>query len=241
MTLITSTKNEQFKLLKSLLTSKGIKKNSLCLVMGRKQSLPRSNIELQVLPKDWKETPTDTNYIFLTKELFNRIDILGTHHPISVIKTPKLPKWNEQDKLEGKEVLIPLKDPANLGNIIRTCVAFDMDKIILLHGATNPFLPKVIKTSNYAVFSKKMFLGPKAEDIKSYIALNSNKGIDIKNFKWPQKGRLMIGEERGIIANKFTSKQPDQVKHVNIPMVEGFDSLNASVAASIAMYNWKNS
>ncbi len=239
MKLITSTKNEQFKLLKSLLTSKGVKKNNLCMVMGRQH--PKSKIELEILPKDWSDASKSTNQIFLTKELFNKLDILGTHHPISVIKTPKLPKWNEQDKLEGKEVLIPLKDPTNLGSVIRSCVAFDMDKIILLNGVANPFLPKVIKTSNYAVLNKKIFVGPKAEDIKSYIALNSNKGIDIKSFKWPKKGRLMIGEERGLVVNKLALDKSDQVKHVNIPMAKGFDSLNSSVAASIAMYSWKNS
>lgn len=234
--LITSHKNEQFKLLKSLLTSKGIKKNNLCLVMGKKHSLPKSKIELEVLPKDWNRPPETKNHIYLTKTLFNKLDIIGTHQPILAVKTPTLPRWDEKNKIDGKEVLIPLKDPTNLGSVIRSCVAFGVDKIILLEGSANPFLPKVIKTSNYAVFNKNIFLGPKADQLKKFIALNSNEGKDIRFFKWPSKGRLVIGEERGLIINNLA-----QVQHVNIPMAKGFDSLNSAVAASIALHIWKNS
>ncbi len=237
MDIITSSQNEQFKLLKSLLTSKGVKKHRLCLAMGRKFIPTKDKIELQVFAKNHATditSQTKIRQLILNNELFKQIDVLGTNWPISVIKTLSLPTWDEQDKLEGKEILIQFKDPANLGSVIRSCVAFDVDKIILLNGAVNPFLPKVIKSSNYAVFSRKLFLGPCVESLRQYMALDSNKGTDINKFKWPEKGRLLIGEERGLVVNKKA-----QVKHIHIPMAKGFDSLNSSVAASIAIHAWR--
>ena len=202
--------------------------------MGRKLKLKDTLVT--ICPRAFDLKPSESNVEIFSKELFNKLDILNTNHPISVVKTYKLPKWKESDKLEGKEILLPLRDPKNLGSVLRSCVSFNVDKIILLAEACNMFLPTAIKAANGAQFYKKIYLGPSIKSLKKVMVLNSNGGKNITTFNWPKKGRLLIGEEAGLALNAKT-----KTEDLHIPMTNGMDSLNCAVSASISLYSWINS
>lgn len=226
---ITSPTNPTFKMFKSLTASKGIKKEGLCLASG--QHILK---EIEKLKLDYKsihfEESKDPDYL-LPKDLFNALTPLKSLEPIFLVPTPELPIEGFKNAPQGLEVLLPAGDPKNIGALIRTCLAFDVTKIILLEEASNPFLPEAIKASSGNVFKAPLFKGPtlKNLNIENLYALDA-KGAPIKEAKLSKKPlRLLIGEEGGFASELKT-------KSLSIPISDKVESLNVNSCLSIALY-----
>jgi TrmH family RNA methyltransferase len=130
----------------------------------------------------------------------------------------------------GIEVVLPVGDPGNLGALLRSCEAFGVGRVILTKEAAHPFLPKAVKASAGSALRLPLLRGPAlAEFPNSCIALDAN-GNDIKDFIWPANGLLVVGEEGAGLGRKKSKFD----FHLRIP-TEGVESLNAVVAASIAL------
>jgi TrmH family RNA methyltransferase len=242
---ISSTTNPKFKSWRSLLTSKGIREEGLCLVSGSKiisEVLENKNLKVAaaLLPNENELNSfrgLDRVYT-LSAELFKELDVLGTHTPLLVVETPKIDaELTPQPK--GLEVVIPLSDPSNVGALIRSCVAFGARKIILTREAAHPFLPKALRASAGMSLMAPLVSGPKLEEFAKEVKSSSlfaldMKGQDISDFRWPQDVRLIVGEEgQGLPASL------EFVTRLAIPIDSKAESLNAVVASSIALYGYK--
>ena len=245
MLTVESQKNETFKKLLSLTSSKGLKKEGLFLLSGEKLireflKNPRLTIYAEILspqmkPLLEKNLHPESECICLSTDLFNQVDILGTHHNILVLHQPRMETLNADEILsyspKGLEVVIPLGDPGNLGALLRSCEAFGVPQVILTQEAAHPFLPKSIKASAGSVLRLPILLGPALHHFpKNCIALDMN-GIPLDDFVWPTKGLLVVGEEGPGLSSAtdicFTQR-------ISIP-TQGVESLNVVVAASIAL------
>lgn len=234
---ISSKTNPVFKMMKSLMSSKGIKKENLCLVSGQHALTEVSKLS-STTGKDFKtihfRTDQSPDYL-LTKELFDELTPMKTDKPIYMVETPSIPEMNFEDSCTGIEVLLPVGDPKNLGALIRTCMAFDVSKIILLSESANPFLPEVIKTSSGHVFKAPFFKGPdlKSLDLKNTYSLDKNgeplesSGLKGRSF------RLLLGEEGGHLTSAMKSKS------LAIKISDSVESLNVNSCLSIALYALK--
>jgi tRNA G18 (ribose-2'-O)-methylase SpoU len=111
--------------------------------------------------------------------------------------------------------------------------------VILLKEAANIYLPKSIKAAAGATFKLNMTRGPSILDLQSLsikdlgtstiLALDS-RGENLQKFQWPKKCLLLVGEEgAGIPAMQG-------LKTISIP-TQNIESLNATVALSIALYD----
>lgn len=226
---IESSQNKQFKKWKSLLQSKGIKKEGLCLVFGK-------NIISEILSKspEAKSVHFDPEIqpdFLLSKELYKELSLFKSDGPFLVCPTPKLPTEDLKSPPKGIEVLLPAGDPRNLGALIRTSLAFGSSKIILLKEAANAFLPESIKASAGAVFSAPLFEGPSINDLSaSDIYTLDKSGQPLKESGLQKKSlRLLIGEEGGLPKNLKNSK-------ISIPISDKVESLNVNSCLSIALY-----
>lgn len=147
------------------------------------------------------------------------------------------------DSLRGAQQLIVLEglqDPGNLGTIIRTADAFALDGIILCEGCADPTSPKVVRATMGAVFrlpiasasieETSAFL--KRQNVLLYGAVLHQDSIPVIQADLCRSAVLIGNEGRGI------TKKADSLcdKHLVIPMQGRAESLNASVAASIIMY-----
>ena len=89
---IGSKDNPTFKKLKHLLTSKGIKEEKSFFLMGEKliqDFLQKPNPAFKiknVISFDGHELPILDSQIKLKKDLFNELDVLGTHYPLLVLE-----------------------------------------------------------------------------------------------------------------------------------------------------------
>lgn len=247
---ITSKENSHYKRWLDLDSSRGLKKHREFILMGEKLiheylKNPVYPIKAEIIHEDLRpltvsspgaRTANKISLFKLPKALFNDVDVMGTHFNLLVIEMPEIPEYsvNIHSKPSGLEVLTPLGDPANLGALIRSAVAFNCSKIILSSEAANPFLPKAIKASAGAIFSAQLFKSPleisELAEKCSYLWALDMKGESIHEFEWPSDMRLLIGEEgRGL----------PQVKMSRLSIPTGpVESLNATVAASLAFYSW---
>ncbi len=245
--MLESKTNSTFKRYLSLLESAGIKEFKEFLVFGQKAVLetlrnhPTSIVEVIVFPKSeaLKSLPKNTKTTELAKNLFNEIDVFNTGFPILVAKTWDIPAIDLKQKPTGFEVLCPIGDPRNLGALMRSSFALGAGKIILLKEASNPFLPQCTRAASGSLFNIQLFRGPNLKDLKEFsdnpqhYALDMN-GIEISQFKWPLDLRLVIGEEGpGLRGLEFTNK-------ITIPQQSGADSLNVSIATSIALFSYRS-
>lgn len=258
-------KEQMFLLMGSKLVTEFLKDPKLKILFELRTPDQESVLKKDELESYLKKNPFPKSYE-LSSILFNELDNLGTHSNILVLELPHLKNWSPEERPDGLEVIIPLGDPANLGALIRSCQAFGVKKIILSSESAHPFLPKSIKASSGAVLNSPIFWGPSLIQIKEFsstetslIFLDMN-GKSIRYFKWPRDCRLFLGQEgpgigfipyqnndlneksaqslREINRTNLDSRKPSSsLHHIRIE-TQGVESLNATVAASIALFSY---
>jgi len=240
---INSRQNVKFKTWLSLTEARGIKKSGLALISGEKlvQEFLRQNPSQAadlIYPPKAREiaAPKNVKSYSLSAPLFKSLDVLGTHAPLLCVRTPEIAEW-KGGAPQGLELILALSDPGNLGALLRSAEAFGVTRVILTQESAMPFLPKTIRASSGAVLRISLckFSLPLAEvTADSLYALDMN-GTDIRQFQWPNDLYLVLGEEgRGIPPSLKT-------KTLTIPMARTVESLNAMVAASIALFSYRSS
>lgn len=240
MKIIESVQNNSYKLFKSLLSAKGIRQEQLFILSGKKlveESVQQRHelIVWEIITDEHQpitHLPAD-KIIQLPKSLFKELDLLGTYCNLLVMKLPDFHQGNLNQLPFKAELVLPLSDPGNLGAMIRSAVAFGVKKIWLTKEAAHPFLPKAIKASSGACFLAEFYMAPSIQEIMSpCIALDAS-GENIQTFSWPDNFRLLVGEEGQGVPKQIP------ITPISISMEPGVESLNATVAMSLALYQWK--
>lgn len=234
---ITSASNALFKKFLSLTEAKGLKKEGLFLLSGKNlvaEFLKNPTFEIE--SEIWMEGQTPhqpvKQQVKVSKVLFEALDVLGTRSSILVLKQPEITAWDFSKPSKGLTLLTPLGDPSNLGALLRSAEAFGIQNVVLLKESAHPFLPKAVKASAGSCTRVKLWRGPFIQDLDAHPVMALDlEGADLPKFQWPQNGYLLIGEEgAGIPALP-------RLQRLQIP-TENVESLNATVAASIALYDW---
>lgn len=234
---ISSRTNSLYRKFLSLTESKGLKKEGLFLVSGKNlvaECLKQKTlqIESEIYCEGQKPQCDPKLQVKLSQTLFDEIDVLGTHSPILMVQQPEVKEWDFSKTSDGLKILVPLGDPSNLGALLRSAEAFGVQNVILLKEAANPFLPKSVKASAGSIARVKLWKGPAVKDlkVKNLLAMDST-GESLPGFQWPKDSYLLIGEEGAGVP-----KIPG-LKKVSIP-TQKVESLNATVATSIALYDY---
>lgn len=247
---ISSKTNDHFRRWAELSSARGIKKHHEFILMGDKLIAeflenPHFKVKAEIVHEDLKSlTLTAPSLrgqkipVFkLPKVLFNEIDVVGTHYNLLVLEPQEIVPLGPA-KTSGLEVISPLGDPANLGALARSALAFGASKMILTEESCSPYHPKAIKASAGALLKLPLFKVGKFPD---FVAENSDeifaldmKGENVGQFKWPKNVRLAIGEE----GPGFSGMKG--LKRLSVP-TQSVESLNATVAASIALFSYANS
>lgn len=138
-------------------------------------------------------------------------------------------------------ILDEIQDPGNMGTIIRTADAAGFQGIIASKGCVDLYNPKVLRSTMGSIFHIPIYISNdltetlkemKANNIKIYAAhLDGDKHY--YEVDMTQSAAIIIGNEaRGI--SRESEAMADVL--VKIPMLGKAESLNASVAASLLMY-----
>ncbi|MDR7870389.1 MAG: RNA methyltransferase [Tissierellaceae bacterium] len=148
----------------------------------------------------------------------------------------------EIDNLEKPSMLFldGVQDPGNMGTIIRTADAFNMDGIILGEGCVDPYNPKVVRSTMGSIFRVPLYICKNSIEslqelkIKGFhIFATSLNGKSLYDADFDNKFLCVIGNEANGVNPKILDIAERRIK---IPMPGNAESLNAGVAASIIMY-----
>jgi RNA methyltransferase, TrmH family len=242
---ISSSTNAQFKVYKSLLTSKGIKENQQFFLMGEKlvqeflkNPDPRFEIE-GVICFEQIDFDPKLRLACLSKDLFKELDVIGTNYPMLALSFADFEEKMITDLPHGLELICPLGDPRNLGALIRSAAGFGVEEVILTSEATHPYLPQAVKASsgsslkmNFSVLKNKLSEIPMVGD--NY-ALELH-GTDISQVKWPKNLRLWVGEEGPGLS--LTHEQKRTMRFIHVP-TKNIESLNATVSTTLALWEYR--
>ncbi len=242
---ITSAQNSIIKDLISAKTKKGAQQLGACFVESEKVVKDCLRLNLNVLTIFIDETKQQkfadflsyNNVILISNQIAKLLsETVTTSGIFALVKIPEQQVFNFNSKFL---VLDNLQDPSNLGSIIRSAVAFGYNQIINI-GGVFPYLSKVIRSSmgyvfniNFLNVSLEEFLQLKQSNKFDLVSANLN-GTSLSQFKPPKTFGLVIGNE-----GNGVSKQIQNICNhtVTIPMKNNVESLNASISASILMYN----
>ncbi len=182
----------------------------------------------------------DIEKIYVTKEVMKKLTELDTPNKIiGIVKenTP-LPIGNKILILDN------IQDPGNLGTIIRSSVAFDIDTIVLSPNTVDTYNPKVIRSTQGMIFYTNIITLKLKEFIdeiktKNYTIFGTNvrNGKNIKEITLPEKFALVLGNEGQGVSKEIESLCDD---NIYIKMSSKCESLNVSVATSILLYEVYN-
>lgn len=241
--LITSLDNDRIKGYIKLKDRKYRKKTNTFIVEGRHLVLEAYKagkiIEL-ILEKD-EVLPLDLPIVYVTNEIINRISEMET--PSTVMA---LCKMDEDEEVKGEKILMldGIQDPGNLGTIIRSSLAFNVDTIVLSPECVDLYNPKVIRSTQGMLFGINIIrkdLEPIIEELKEKeIPVYGTKveyGEDVVNLKDKDRKKyaLIMGNEGQGVRREILDMCD---KYLYIDMNDQVESLNVAVATSILLYEF---
>lgn len=239
---ITSVNNNHIKELSKLKDKKYRDSTNTFLIEGEHliYEAYKANLLLEVFPLIGEDFSMDTKITFISKEVMKKLSSTDSIPNIIGVCQKK------EEKELGNNLLIleDIQDPGNLGTIIRSSMAFDINTIILSPKTVDLYNPKVLRATEGMIFHMNIItreLIPFINDLKEkkyYIfGTKVDNGTNIKNIDKKDKYALIIGNE-----GKGMSKALEELTDTNlyIDMNSKVESLNAGVAASILLYEMRN-
>ena len=177
---------------------------------------------------------------FVDKRFFDKIDM--NHQGVCVeAESFSYKDLSDLDKYQRLIILDQIEDPHNLGAIIRSAESFGFDGVLIPERRSASVSPIVYKTSAGAINNIDIIMvkniNRAIEEIKEAgfwvygLAGEASSPIDKTDLKG--KVCLVVGNE-GEGISRLVRKTCDIL--INIPMKGFVNSLNASVASAIAMY-----
>lgn len=237
--LYTSTQNEKIKNLRKLNNKKFRDENSLFLIEGEHLVLEayKNGYLKELLLEENTSLSINVPTSYLTRNVMKFISELDNPSNIMGVCT----KLVEQEELENKILVLDnVQDPGNLGTIIRSAVAFNIDTIILSDDTVDLYNSKVIRASQGMIFKinivRKSLLevipNLKKQGYRIY-ATNVKNGKSLKNVEKVSKFAIIMGNE-GLGVKESISSLADDFLYIDI--AKDCESLNVAVAASIILY-----
>lgn len=182
------------------------------------------------------------NVIYVSSKVFSTItDVSNPQGILAVIKNN-----DENNSISYDEdiivVLDGIQDPGNLGTILRTVDSANLKQIIVSENTADVFNPKVVRSTMGAIYRVNVV---RSDNLISDISKMKQKGYDVLvtaldtensvyDIKYIKKV-IVIGNEANGVSKEIQEIADNKVK---IPMLGKTESLNASVAAGIMIYEY---
>jgi len=236
---LTSTNNEKVKFWQKLSQKKFRDQENMFLVEDEhlvNEALKKGVVkEIVTINKDDNyDVPT----YYVTEKIMNLISSQVTGAKVIAVCNQLTKKV-----IQGNVIVLDhLQDPGNLGTIIRSAVAFNFDTIVLSDDSVDLYNPKVVRASEGMIFHINVIRTNLIEFLnelpKEYAKITTDVtgGKNIKDVKF-DKCAIVIGNEGSGVSEAVSNLCDEKVY---IDMNNNCESLNASVTASILMYEVNN-
>ena len=234
----TSLNNEKIKEIKKLNIKKYREIENLFIVEGEHLVLEayKKGVLKTLIVEENTSFNLDVETMIVTREVIKHITELETPQNIIGICN-KL----TEEKIGNKVlVLDDIQDPGNLGAIIRSAVAFNIDTIVISNNTVDLYNSKVVRASQGMLFNiniirkdiKEIILNLKKENYK-ILATRVTSGKSLKSIVKTNKFAIIMGNE-GNGVSKDILDISDEYLYIDIN--KNCESLNVAVATSIILY-----
>ena len=234
---ITSVNNELIKETAKLLKGGKYRNESgLFIIEGEKgiEEAIKSGLEIvHIFSTEGFES--NQSRIEVTEAVISKIsDAKSAPKSVAVAKQLK-PKWS--DKYKKVILLEGIKDPGNLGTILRTASAFNIDAVVLYGDTVDLYNPKTVRSAVGNLWKIPVFKFENLDIFKNYERIATlpvkENTINLKNYKPEEKVLIMFGSEADGLSDGLKNFA---TKNITIEMNGSVESLNLSVSAAIVMY-----
>ena len=161
-----------------------------------------------------------------------------TESPQGLLAVLPIPSSTPPDNLSLALVADRISDPGNLGTILRTAQAVGVEAIFLNPGTVDPFNPKVVRGAMGAHFHLSI-IQKQTSEIEKHL-----RGMDVwvaevglgppyYDVDWSKPSAIVIGSEAHGPSDELRSTAKGST---HIPMQDSTESLNASVAAAVILF-----
>ena len=242
---ITSVTNKKIVEYEKLKNTKYRKIEKLFIVEGEHlvEEAYKNNRIKEVFILEGYDLKLDVPYTIVSSNVMKKLSSLDTISNVLAICT-----YSDNQTIKGNHILMldHIQDPGNLGTIIRSSLAFNIDTIILSNDSVDLYNSKVIRSTQGMIFGTNIVYGNlidiitnlKKENYKIY-GTDVNSGINVKNIdkKELDKYVLVMGSE-GQGLSSSVKELCDKFIYIN--MNKKVESLNVGVATSILIYELDN-
>ncbi|HET8753528.1 MAG TPA: RNA methyltransferase [Salinimicrobium sp.] len=235
----------QFKLITSLAQKKYRLKHQLFIAEGKKAifELLNSSLELHSLytTEDIFEVENDKYFLLKEPEL-KKISRLST--PQTALALFQFPEINEPKVDTLVLALDGVRDPGNLGTIIRLCDWFGIKNLICSEDTVDCYNPKVVQATMGSIARVNIFYTDLPEFLQKKTSENAIFGsfMDGKNVYQEileQKGILVMGNEANGISPEIESIVSKKISIPRFSESTETESLNVATATAILLSEFR--
>lgn len=248
MDIITSIQNKRIKHAKSLQTKARLRRSEMKLVLEGNR-LIQDALQRHANPDYVLYTPDNADYDLIAILQNKKCDLIPVNEEvlkhvsdtqqtqgiigIFFIPMPPLPK-------QPQRILImdSIRDPGNMGTILRTAGAAGVDLVILSPGSVDPYNPKVMRAGMGAHF-RIPIVEAAWDEIKGFCegmvvySATADGETRYTDVDWTQTWAFIVGNEaHGISKHARAVAQAE----IAIPMASHTESLNAAIATAVILF-----
>ncbi len=195
---------------------------------------------------------SETELIEITSEIYKKLAYRSSTEGVLAIAHSRTLQLNNLpfDSAQGSNLNSPLilvieapEKPGNIGAILRTADAANVDAVIIANPKTDMYNPNIIRSSVGCLFTNKIATGSTSEiisflkerNINIYCAaLQASVPYHTCNFK--ESTAIVVGTEATGLSEEWLK---NSTQNIIIPMQGEIDSMNVSVAAGILIFEAK--
>ena len=195
-----------------------------------------------IISKDLMYEIAKYNCVYVTENILKTMSDVNAPQGIMAI----IGRNNNENNIDySQDIIVALddiQDPGNFGTILRTVDSIGLNQILVSKGTADCYNPKVVRSTMGAIFRIKII---ECEDLEQTLketqknnfkivvsSLQTNNSLYDINF---DKKVIIIGNEANGVEPQIQEMADEKIK---IPMLGKTESLNASIATGIILYEY---
>lgn len=183
--------------------------------------------------------------IEISKEVYQKLAYRDTTEGVLAIAKTKSLLLSDLKLSQNPLILVAegLEKPGNLGALLRTADAANIDSVIIANPRTDIYNPNIVRSSVGCLFTRQIATGT-SEEVISYLkenninfysaTLQNSNEYYKENYTTPSA--LVVGTEAAGLTEIWRT---ESTQNIIIPMQGEIDSMNVSVAAAILLFEAK--
>ncbi len=197
-----------------------------------------------IAEKELKRFPV-SDYLAISKEVYQKLAYRDTTEGILAVAKSKTHQLTDLNLSGNPLILVAegIEKPGNIGALLRTADAANIDAVIIANPKSDLYNPNVVRSSVGCLFTNQIAVGTTEEvitylkshniDIYSATLQNSN-AYHLESYTTPTA--LAVGTEATGLTELWRTESK---QNIIIPMQGEIDSMNVSVAAAVLLFEAK--